>query len=244
MLAAGSGFLRRKENVRPKQPKVEILQKGAKMASQQEMFLDAQMKIPVEVSPRPPFDELETWKRAKLDANLLDALLQKGFIRPSASQRWAVPLLLTGKDVMLCSQTGSGKTLAYLVPLLQMLQHQWTGPSSQKPGSRRSRDPPSPKAVILAPTRELANQIAVQAQQLLGEMEIRVACIYGGVPYRSSKLELQDGADLLVATPGRLEDACQRGDVQLRGVEACLGLHASQGAKGDKSLQGTADSKL
>lgn len=81
---------------------------------------------------------------------------------------------------------GSGKTLAYLVPLLQMLQHQWTGPSSQKPGSRRSRDPPSPKAVILAPTRELANQIAVQAQQLLGVMEIRVACIYGGVPYRSS----------------------------------------------------------
>eukprot|EP00434_Breviolum_minutum_P038414 symbB.v1.2.034074.t1/scaffold4276.1/size42073/3 len=218
MLATGSWHLRRKD-VRPKRPKVEILQKGAKMVSQQEMFLDAQMKIPVEVSPRPPFDELETWKRANLDANLLDALLQKGFTRPSASQRWAVPLLLTGKDVMLCSQTGSGKTLAYLVPLLQMLQHQ-SGPS-QNPRSRMSR-PPSPKAVIVAPTRELASQIAAQAQQLLGEMEIRVACIYGGVPYRSSKLELQDGADLLVATPGRLEDACQRGDVQLRGVEACV----------------------
>lgn len=72
-----------------------------------------QMKIPVEVSPRPPFDELETWKRAKLDANLLDALLQKGFIRPSASQRWAVPLLLTGKDVMLCSQTGVERKLFF-----------------------------------------------------------------------------------------------------------------------------------
>ena len=78
---------------------------------------------------------------------------------------------------------GSGKTLAYLVPLLQMLQHQ-SGPS-QNPRSRMSR-PPSPKAVIVAPTRELASQIAAQAQQLLGEMEIRVACIYGGVPYRSS----------------------------------------------------------
>ena len=60
-----------------------------------------------EVSPRPPFDELgESWNAAKLDDELLNALLREGFVRPSASQRWAVPLLLAGKDVMVCSQTG------------------------------------------------------------------------------------------------------------------------------------------
>lgn len=80
------------------------------------------MKIPVEVSPRPPFDELETWKRANLDANLLDALLQKGFARPSASQRWAVPLLLTGKDVMLCSQTGVERKLVFVL-VMEFIGH-------------------------------------------------------------------------------------------------------------------------
>lgn len=84
--------------------------------------LQRQMKIPVEVSPRPPFDELETWKRANLDANLLDALLQKGFARPSASQRWAVPLLLTGKDVMLCSQTGVERKLVFVL-VMEFIGH-------------------------------------------------------------------------------------------------------------------------
>eukprot|EP00435_Cladocopium_sp_Y103_P049491 s442_g14.t4 len=190
--------------------------------SSEQEFLDAQAKIPIEtswwfpeVSPRPPFDELgESWNAAKLDDELLDALLHEGFVRPSASQRWAVPLLLAGKDVMVCSQTGSGKTLAYLVPLLQLL--------AQRPPQRRPPRPPRPGAVVLAPTRELASQIAAEAMALGRGGEMKVACIFGGVPYRSSKQELQQGADLLVATPGRLEDACQRGDVQLRGVRVAV----------------------
>ncbi|CAL1133052.1 unnamed protein product [Cladocopium goreaui] len=192
--------------------------KSRRKPGAEQEFLDAQAKIPIEtgwwfeeVSPRPPFDELgESWNAAKLDDELLNALLREGFVRPSASQRWAVPLLLAGKDVMVCSQTGSGKTLAYLVPLLQLLAH------------RPPQRPPRPGAVVLAPTRELASQIATEAMALCREGEMKVACIFGGVPYRSSREELQQGADLLVATPGRLEDACQRGDVQLRGVRVAV----------------------
>eukprot|EP00438_Fugacium_kawagutii_P021335 Skav215886 [mRNA] locus=scaffold956:125173:129915:- [translate_table: standard] len=122
---------------------------------------------------------------------------------------------------MVCSQTGSGKTLAYLVPLLHLLRAK---------AARRSGRSAAPRAVVLAPTRELASQIAKEATSCAGK-DVLVACIFGGVPYRESDLvccarlfpedegkqELHHGADLLVATPGRLEDACQRGDVQLRG---------------------------
>lgn len=117
-------------------------------------------------------------------------------------------------------RTGSGKTLAYLLPLLQLLL------SSR----RRSR---APGAVVLAPTRELAKQIALEAEAL---SKLPVACIFGGVPYRESIWDgnalaksrrlgakaLRQGCDLLVATPGRLEDAAQRGDVQLRQVRCAV----------------------
>lgn len=74
----------------------------------QEEFLDEQRKIPVEVSPAPDFDDLgESWSSAQLHPDLGEALQQQGFLRPSASQRWAVPLILAGKDVMVCSQTGA-----------------------------------------------------------------------------------------------------------------------------------------
>ena len=154
--------------------------------------------MPVEVSPRPSFEELgDSWSRAEVAVELQE-VLRRRFPRPTKAQGWAVPLMLRGKDVMVCSQTlwleialkalkgfkkgfnewyqkvdvrtGSGKTLAYLLPLLQLLL------SSQ----RRSR---APGAVVLAPTRELAKQIATEAMAL---SKLPVACIFGGVPYRES----------------------------------------------------------
>ncbi|CAE7683095.1 DBP1 [Symbiodinium pilosum] len=111
---------------------------------------------------------------------------------------------------MVCSQTGSGKTVAYLLPVLQLLL-----------GSRQ-RGPKRPGAVVLAPTRELAAQIAGEASWLVAGTSIKVAAIYGGVPYKTTRDALRGRADLLVATPGRLEDACDRGDVVLRDVEAAV----------------------
>ncbi|CAE7207478.1 DBP1 [Symbiodinium natans] len=118
-------------------------------------------------------------------------------------QSWAVPLLLDGK-------------VAYLLPLLQLLI------------DGRQRGPKRPGAVVIAPTRELAAQIAGEASWLVAGTSIKVAVIYGGVPYRSTRDALSQGADLLVATPGRLEDACDRGDVVLRDVEAAVLDEADQ----------------
>jgi ATP-dependent RNA helicase RhlE len=136
------------------------------------------------------------------------ALHEEGFETPTPIQREAIPLLLASHDLMGCAQTGSGKTAAFTLPILQTLAK-----------SQRNPIPRSPRALVLAPTRELAAQISSSIASFGRHLRLRQAVVYGGVSKRSQVAELARGVDVLVATPGRLLDLMGDGAVLLRMVE-------------------------
>jgi ATP-dependent RNA helicase RhlE len=135
-------------------------------------------------------------------------LHEEGFKVPTPIQREAIPLLLGGHDLMGCAQTGSGKTAAFTLPILQILAH-----------SQRNPIPRSTRALVLAPTRELAAQISSSFSTFGRHLSLRQAVVYGGVNKRGQVAELRRGVDILVATPGRLLDLMGDGAVLLRMVE-------------------------
>ena len=129
---------------------------------------------------------------------------------PTPIQKHAVPLALAGCDLMCCAQTGSGKTAAFLIPVCTALASAATGASTVgTPGAAR------PRAVILAPTRELAIQIELEAQKLTCRSAVRPVAVYGGADQRAQTRALAVGCDLIVATPGRLNDFVERRVVDL-----------------------------
>ena len=126
------------------------------------------------------------------------ALARRGITEPFAVQKLVIPDALEGHDVLAESPTGSGKTLAFVLPILERL----------------SASDPRPAALVLAPTRELAGQIVDDARDVAEALGLTVAAVYGGVGIeRQAKLARR--AHLLVATPGRLLDLMQRGDIDL-----------------------------
>jgi ATP-dependent RNA helicase RhlB len=148
-----------------------------------------------------------------LHPSLLQGLNEAGFIRCTPIQAMSLPLTLAGKDVAGQAQTGTGKTAAFLVALYNRLLK---GPAHPE---RRAQDP---RAVILAPTRELAIQIDKDAQQIGKHTGLRLALIYGGVDYDKQRKLLEDGVDIIVATPGRLIDFFKQHAVSFRAVEMMI----------------------
>ncbi|MEM8729400.1 MAG: DEAD/DEAH box helicase [Pseudomonadota bacterium] len=139
-----------------------------------------------------------------LAPELNDALERIGFSQPTPIQNQAIPLVMDGHDVLGLAQTGTGKTLAFGLPLINQLL--------AKPGKP---DPKTAKALILAPTRELVNQIAETMRTLTGDTRIRVATVVGGQSINRQIQTLARGTDILVATPGRLIDLMDRRAVHL-----------------------------
>ena len=139
------------------------------------------------------------------DLNLIDPLLRavraEGYEAPSPIQRQAIPLLLEGRDILGCAQTGTGKTAAFALPILQTLYKQQTG-NAQKRVLR---------ALILTPTRELALQITESFHAYGRYTGLVAACVYGGVSQNAQVDALRAGVDILVATPGRLNDLIGQG---------------------------------
>ncbi len=131
------------------------------------------------------------------------ALAARGITAPFPIQALAIPDALAGRDVCGKAKTGSGKTLAFGLPMLQRLPR-------SKPGS--------PTGLVLAPTRELANQICDELAAPAAAVRRRVLAIYGGAPIDKQIARLKDGVDLAVATPGRMIDLIDRGAVSLRAV--------------------------
>jgi superfamily II DNA/RNA helicase len=131
------------------------------------------------------------------------ALAARGIAAPFPIQALAIPDALAGRDVCGKAKTGSGKTLAFGLPILQRLPR-------SKPGS--------PTGLVLAPTRELANQICDELAAPAAAVRRRVLAIYGGAPIDKQIARLSDGIDLAVATPGRMIDLIDRGAVSLRAV--------------------------
>ena len=141
-----------------------------------------------------------------LRPELVNAVISKGYRSPSPIQAKAIPAILERRDVLGGAQTGTGKTAAFSLPLLQLLAE-----SNFK--TKRAR------ALVLAPTRELAAQVQQSILDYGNGLHLRSAVIFGGVGFQPQINAFRRGLDIVVATPGRLLDLCQRGDANLSGIE-------------------------
>jgi ATP-dependent RNA helicase RhlE len=149
-----------------------------------------------------------TFKELDLLEPILNALEKKGYSTPTPIQQQAIPIILSGSDIMGCAQTGTGKTAAFAIPILQNLY------KTQKNEGRRKI-----RSLILTPTRELAIQIEENIKDYGSNLNLRHAVIFGGVNQTSQINRLKSGIDILVATPGRLLDLQQQGYIDLRSLE-------------------------
>ena len=150
-----------------------------------------------------------------LSPTLLRALADQGFDTPTQVQLQAVPLVLAGSDVLISAETGSGKTLSFCLPVLQALAENQLPPAGRQ---RRVR------ALILVPTRELAVQIG-EVARLLARHEaqaVKVTVVFGGVSINPQMMGLRGGADIVVATPGRLLDLIEHNALELSAVQTLV----------------------
>ena len=146
-----------------------------------------------------------------LAAPLLKALAAAGYTTPTPIQAQAIPHLLKGADLLGIAQTGTGKTAAFALPILQRLM-----------GTPRPYERKTTRCLVLAPTRELAAQIAESFRTYGRQTNVRVALIFGGVPKGRQITQLANGVDVIVATPGRLLDLFGEGHVRLDRTEVLV----------------------
>lgn len=137
-----------------------------------------------------------SFKDLHLNTSLLKALHEQGYANPTSIQQQAIPQVLAGRDVFGCAQTGTGKTAAFVIPLLQLMQEEIIKTSL--------------RTLIIAPTRELALQITDTVRALGRHTGLKFASIFGGVPQHAQVQQIRAGLDILVATPGRLQDLMQQ----------------------------------
>jgi ATP-dependent RNA helicase RhlB len=154
-----------------------------------------------------------TFSSFDLHPELLAGLEAAGFSRCTPIQAMTLPVALPGRDVAGQAQTGTGKTLAFLVATFNRLL--------SRP-ALANRGPADPRAMILAPTRELAIQIHKDAEKFGASLGLKFALIYGGVDYDKQRAQLQSGCDVIIATPGRLIDYVRQHVVHLHACEVCV----------------------
>ena len=160
----------------------------------------------------------KTFADFSLDESLTLAIEGLGFTTPTPVQEQAIPAALEGKDLLVSSQTGSGKTAAFLLPTLNGLANQDT----LVPFKDRMKAITQPNILVISPTRELAQQVCQDAIALVRHMKgVRVAAIMGGMPFGKQIQQLK-GAQVVVATPGRLLDLVNRRQIKLDNVDALI----------------------
>jgi len=147
----------------------------------------------------------------------MEALAAKGYAEPTPIQRDAIPLVLEGRDLLGIAQTGTGKTAAFVLPSIQRLV-----------GSGKRPLPTHCRMLVLAPTRELASQIADSARAYGRFSRMSVATVFGGTSINKNRTDLSRGVDILVATPGRLIDLVEQGFANLAQVEILVLDEADQ----------------
>ena len=147
-----------------------------------------------------------TFAELGLSPKVMAAIEASGYTTPTPIQAAAIPIALTGQDILGIAQTGTGKTAAFTMPMISRLEV----------GRARAR---MPRSLILAPTRELAAQVAQSFEKYGTNHKLSVALLIGGVSMDDQTRKLDRGVDVLIATPGRLLDHFQRGRVMLMGVE-------------------------
>lgn len=141
-----------------------------------------------------------------LNTSLVNALTEKGYTQPTPVQQATISPVLAGEDVMASAQTGTGKTAAFTLPILQRLA----------PMNKKGR---APRVLVLTPTRELAAQVLASVETYGRNLSHRACVVFGGVKIGPQIRHLQQGVDIVVATPGRLLDLCQQKAIDLRFIE-------------------------
>ncbi|KAG0335364.1 hypothetical protein BG004_008485 [Podila humilis] len=189
------------------------------------MFSDlAKSEVAIKGEPE-GFKLVDNFKDIGLHPTIVENIAKMEFNAPTPIQKNTIPLILQGYDVMACAQTGSGKTGAFLIPILSKLLKKLSNPKYEQllqqqraqPGARRTKA--SPLALLILPTRELAIQIFDETRRLSYKSRLRPVVIYGGAEMRKQTDQLARGCDILIATPGRLVDAMERGLVTLAKVK-------------------------
>ena len=141
-----------------------------------------------------------------LDPRVLQAVTEAGYETPTPIQAEAIPHALQGRDVLGIAQTGTGKTAAFVLPMITLLSR----------GRARAR---MPRSLVLAPTRELAAQVAANFDTYAKHVKLSKALLIGGVSFKEQDALIDKGVDVLIATPGRLLDHFERGKLLLTGVQ-------------------------
>jgi ATP-dependent RNA helicase RhlE len=159
-----------------------------------------------------PEVDLPAFAELGLSKELLAGAAAAGYETPTPIQEQAIPRVLAGRDVVGCAQTGTGKTAAFVLPILQRM----TGPTVVDGRTAH------PTALVVTPTRELCGQIEEVGETLSLYTGRRVVAVFGGVPYEPQAKRVRSGADLLVATPGRLLDMLRQDDVLLDQVDTLV----------------------
>ncbi|AXT72558.1 DEAD/DEAH box helicase [Vibrio sp. dhg] len=136
-----------------------------------------------------------------IEQNLVETLSTLNIVTPTPVQEKSIPHVLEGKNLLAAAQTGTGKTAAFGLPIIQSVQQEKLNGT--------------PKALILVPTRELAQQVFESLSQYASQTALRIVCVYGGISIGVQKKKLEDGADILIATPGRLLDHLFNGNVNI-----------------------------
>ncbi len=146
-----------------------------------------------------------------LDQRIVDAVKEMGYTTPTPIQSKAIPIVMQGKDVMGAAQTGTGKTAGFALPIIQrLLPHANTSMSPARHAVR---------ALVLAPTRELADQVAENVKKYIAKTPLKCATVYGGVDMDPQTQALRAGVEIIVATPGRLLDHLQMKNTSLSQVQ-------------------------
>jgi ATP-dependent RNA helicase DDX3X len=157
--------------------------------------------IPVEASGQGVPEPVTRFTNPPLDDHLLSNIELSGYKVPTPVQKYSIPIVMGGRDLMACAQTGSGKTGGFLFPILAQAFQAY------------------PTSLILAPTRELVSQIFEESRKFAYRSWVRPCVVYGGADIGSQLRQIERGCDLLVATPGRLVDLIERGRISLASIK-------------------------
>ncbi|KAH6892266.1 ATP-dependent RNA helicase ded1 [Thelonectria olida] len=176
--------------------------------------------IPVEASGQNVPEPVHQFTTPPLDEHLCRNIEMAHYKVPTPVQKYSIPIVMGGRDLMACAQTGSGKTGGFLFPILS--QAFINGPSAVPAGAAgqfgRQRKA-YPTSLILAPTRELVSQIYEESRKFAYRSWVRPCVVYGGADIGSQLRQIERGCDLLVATPGRLVDLIERGRISLCNIK-------------------------
>ncbi|RCN43482.1 hypothetical protein ANCCAN_10544 [Ancylostoma caninum] len=179
---------------------------------------DKYEEIPVEATGDDVPPPISLFSDLKLHPWIEENIQRSGYNRPTPVQKYSIPALMAGRDLMSCAQTGSGKTAAFLVPLINAILQD--GPGAQHPPtmSHHGRKKQYPSALVLSPTRELSLQIYNESRKFGYRTPITSALLYGGREnYRDQINKLRLGCHILIATPGRLIDVMEQDYIGLKG---------------------------